>query len=184
MQVIVGLGNPGTSYEKTRHNVGWMVLDKLAALTNAPRFQFEKKFQAQLSRTPSRLLIKPQTFMNESGVAVRQALKFYTDFDTRRVPELRQLFVIHDDLDLELGSYKVHFGRGPKIHNGLSSLYQMLGTEQFWHVRVGVDSRGGDRSIPGREYVLKPFSPEEKNTLDQVIPEIIAAVLARLDTIQ
>lgn len=187
MQVIVGLGNPGSKYEKTRHNVGWMVVDKLAAQIKAPPFQFQKKFQADLTKLNQLILVKPQTFMNDSGLAVRQVLNFYADFN-QGTPvaalTLPNLLVIHDDLDLETGSFKVHFGKGPKIHNGLLSIYQQLGTDQFWHIRVGVDGRAGDRSLSGSDYVLKPFTVEERSVFDQVVPEIVAAVLARLDTIQ
>jgi PTH1 family peptidyl-tRNA hydrolase len=164
-----------------------MILDKLAQQLKMPPFQFQKKFQADLTKVDTIILMKPQTFMNDSGLAVRQVLSFYTDFGQVKsiTPvTLPSLFVIHDDLDLETGSFKLHFGKGPKIHNGLLSLYQHLGTDQFWHVRVGVDGRAGDRSLSGRDYVLKPFSVVEKNALDQLAPEIVAAVLARLDTIQ
>lgn len=184
MHVIVGLGNPGGKYEKTRHNVGWMVLEALANRVSAPPFKENKKFQAELSRVGELLLVKPQTFMNESGQAVRSVLSFYAELTEDPVAATRSLFVIHDDLDLETGTFKLHFGKGPKIHNGLLSLYQQLGTDQFWHVRVGVDSRQGDRSSSGREYVLRPFSPNEKVVLDQVVPEIVTAVLGKLDTIE
>lgn len=183
MQVFVGLGNPGNTYQNTRHNVGWMVLDRLAERFQAEPFHLQKNLQAEISKTRNKLFIKPQTFMNLSGLAVREALKFYANFSNKQNQSLPNIFVFHDDLDLELGSFKLQFGKGPKIHNGLLSLYQHLDTDQFWHVRIGIDSRRGDRSIPGKDYVLKPFTAEEKNVLREVESQIIAAVTARLDTI-
>lgn len=184
MQVIVGLGNPGTSYQNTRHNVGWQVLDQLARDFKADDFRLQKKLKSELAKTGNIIFIKPQTFMNESGVAVRETLKFYADFEDIKNQALPNLFVIHDDLDLELGRFKLQLGTGPKIHNGLLSLYQHLGTNEFWHVRIGVDSRQGNRTLSGREYVLQKFSPEEKKILESLQPKIMAEVTARLDTIQ
>jgi PTH1 family peptidyl-tRNA hydrolase len=161
MVFIVGLGNPGPEYAKTRHNVGWILLDHLAASLKAPPFTFQKKFQAEMSKVGPYVLIKPQTFMNESGQAVRAVLDFYGQIAAQPDAEYQQLAVIHDDLDLEFGQTKIQLGKGPKIHNGLLSLYHHLHTNSFWHVRMGVDSRAGDRSIPGRSYVLQALNPTE-----------------------
>ncbi|GAG99434.1 unnamed protein product, partial [marine sediment metagenome] len=83
-------------------------------------------------------------------------------------------FVIHDDLDLELGTYKIQFGIGPKVHNGLLSIYESLGTDRFWHVRVGIDGRGGSRNISGSDYVLGKFSPKQKKIILEINNKIIA----------
>lgn len=171
MKIIVGLGNPGDQYRFTRHNVGFMVVEALAQKLGAT-FNFDKKYQAEVARVGSDVwLVKPQTFMNASGQAVRSLVHFYKLDQT---PEYtHELWVIHDDLDLELGRYKVQLGTGPKIHNGLLSLYQELGTPDFWHVRVGVDGRAGDRRLSGQDYVLQPFMGEEKSRLDQVVSEVV-----------
>lgn len=171
MRVIVGLGNPGITYEKTRHNAGFMALDKIASKNN---FSFDEKakFKSQLFRRDDDFFVKPTTFMNKSGEAVQSLFSFYKiDCGTETVP---QLFVLHDDLDISLGQWKVQYGTGPKVHNGVQSLYDALGTQNFIHVRIGIDSRNGDRSIPGKDYVLQPFSQEEREELDIALEEIVS----------
>ncbi len=167
MKFFVGLGNPGNRYQHTRHNVGFMVLDKLA---NDP-WKDEKALQAQTSKTGESLLIKPQTYMNASGDAVVKVLKKY-DYAALGDKDFSALFVIYDDLDIPIGKYKLVFGSGPKIHNGVNSVVQSLGTDQFWHVRVGIDGRNGDRSQPSDAYVLSGIVDAEKElftkTLDGV----------------
>lgn len=174
MVFIVGLGNPGPEYADTRHNAGWLMLDVVATALGAPAFTYQKKFQAEIAKVGEVVLIKPHTFMNASGQAVRAVIDYYQKPSDSS--GLATLVVIHDDLDLELGHYKIQLGTGPKIHNGLLSLYQHLGTQQFWHVRLGVDDRKGDRSIPGSSYVLQSFSTEQKATLLNLADEVIAHV--------
>ncbi len=147
MKLIVGLGNPGSKYKDNRHNVGFMVVDELAKLNLTDVVVF-----------------KPDTFMNRSGVAVKKL----------QVRNLQDLYVVHDDLDIELGKFKISFGKGPKVHNGLKSIYEQLGTKDFWHVRVGIDNRMklGFKGT-GEEYVLQNFRPEEKVIINQVCQEII-----------
>jgi len=170
MKLIVGLGNPGKEYEKSRHNIGFSVLEALASDLGVT-FSLHKKFAAEVAEINSQLwLVKPQNFMNDSGRSVRSILDFYK----QPLESLSSLYVIHDDLDLELGSFKLQFGTGPKVHNGLLSLYRELGTEQFWHLRIGVDGRAGDRSMPGRNYVLQPFSATEQPLLEQVSDQLVA----------
>jgi peptidyl-tRNA hydrolase, PTH1 family len=128
------------------------------------------------------VLVKPQMFMNESGKGARFAIRYFAQqIMPLSVENGRQLVVIHDDLDLPLGQWKLQFGKGPKIHNGLLSMYRELGANSFWHLRVGVDGRGGDRTMPGSAYVLQNFSDEEKTTLEQVITqEIVPAIIAKV----
>ena len=147
MKLIVGLGNPGQKYKNNRHNVGFMVVDELAR--HAPGKPW--------------ILFKPQKFMNRSGVAVKNL----------RVRNLQDLFVVHDDLDIELGKFKISFGKGPKVHNGLRSIYEQLGTKDFWHVRIGIDNRlkTGFKGT-GEEYVLQNFRPEEKKIINKICQEI------------
>lgn len=153
-----------------------MVLDSLADqagkhFTNAP------KVLSQVCKYDDFLLCKPQTFMNNSGQAVRAVLEYYNQAPSS--DNLNEVYVVHDDLDLELGSYKLQMGTGPKAHNGLLSIYQHLGTKEFWHVRGGVDNRGELRSkITPAEYVLQPFTPEER----PVVTQEIAAIVAELST--
>ena len=149
MKLIVGLGNPGEKYKNNRHNVGFMVVDRLMELNLA-----------------GVVLAKPQTFMNKSGIAVKKLTKRYP------LPP-NALYVIHDDLDIELGKYKISLGKGPKVHNGLRSIYEQLGTKDFWHVRIGIDNRlkTGFKGT-GEEYVLENFRPEEKKIINKICQEI------------
>lgn len=168
MKVIFGLGNPGQQYANTRHNAGFMVLDEYLHQTRPDRrFNFSSKFSCELYQENDLVLAKPQTYMNDSGKAVQALIRFY------KIEDMHDVYVVHDDLDIELGSYKMQFGTGPKVHNGLSSIYRVLGTEQFWHVRVGVDSRHGDRSLPGYVYVMQPLSQDEKSQLQSSIFKIV-----------
>lgn len=178
MNFIVGLGNPGAEYAVTKHNVGFRVVDQLVELLAKEKmidssvFAQTPKFFGETLKTPLAMFVKPNTYMNESGKAVRAVMQFFHELPDGNEQELKQLFVVHDDLDIELGKYKIQFGTGPKIHNGLRSLYQHLHTEQFWHVRVGIDGRQGDRSMPGSAYVLAPFSKGESEVLENTIREV------------
>jgi peptidyl-tRNA hydrolase, PTH1 family len=152
--VVAGLGNPGREYERTRHNVGWMVLDELARRTEA---SWRGKFSGQLAETRldgARLaLVKPETYMNESGRSIAAALRFF-----KLPPD--ELLVIHDDVDLDPGRLQARRGGGLAGHNGLRSITDVLGTQDFLRLRIGVGRPGrGDRR-PVADYVLSPFEPE------------------------
>lgn len=158
MKLIIGLGNPGEKYKNNRHNVGQMVVDSLALVKVGPS-------KLNLYKGPT--FIKTNCFMNESGSFVAKNLKAYSI-----KPEA--LYIIHDDLDIKLGDYKIQFGKGPKGHNGILDIEEKLGTSEFWRVRVGIDSRLqviGNR-LQGEQYVLEDFTNEEKPILDKVIKEI------------
>ena len=178
MTTIVGLGNPGEEYRNTRHSIGHLVIDKIASLLSISLEQ-SKKTHSQVARSKKDfLLVKPETYMNESGTAVAATIAYFAEFDASlREQKLSQLFVIHDDLDIPLGEYKIQFGTGPKAHNGLLSVYQHLKTKQFWHVRIGVDGRAGQRTLPGSEYVLQQFLPNERETVDQVVETVARKLL-------
>lgn len=107
--------------------------------------------------------------MNESGLAVKSFLSFYK---VNLQLEKEQIYLLYDDLDIALGSYKIQYGRGPKVHNGLNSVVAHVQTDQFFHVRIGVDGRAGQRNIPARNYVLQSFSQDELQTVDHVCAEI------------
>ncbi|NCN06365.1 MAG: aminoacyl-tRNA hydrolase [Candidatus Pacebacteria bacterium] len=170
MTIIIGLGNPGSEHRSTRHSIGRQVLDKIAAELGIT-FESANKIHSQIARLSDKyLLIKPETYMNDSGRAVVATLSYFSEFDsTIREQELQNLFVVHDDLDIILGEYKLQFGTGPKGHNGLLSLYQQLKTKQFWHMRVGVDGREGLRTMAGSEYVLQQFLPTERAIVAQLV---------------
>ena len=152
--LVAGLGNPGREYERTRHNAGWMVVDELARRTDA---SFRAKFNGRLAETRldgSRIaLLKPETYMNESGRSIGAALRFF-----KLGPE--DLLVVHDDVDLEPGRLQARLGGGLAGHNGLRSIGQALGSQDFLRLRIGVGrpGRGDHRSVS--DYVLSPFEDE------------------------
>jgi PTH1 family peptidyl-tRNA hydrolase len=153
--LVAGLGNPGREYERTRHNVGWLVLDELARRHGG---SWKSKFSgslAELRLGDARVaLLKPETYMNESGRSVGAAARFYK-------VEPEQLLVAHDDVDLETGRLQVRHGGGLAGHNGLRSLAQHLGSQEFQRLRIGVGRPGrGDRR-PVADWVLSPFAPED-----------------------
>lgn len=150
MKLIVCLGNPGNAYVNTRHNAGFLVADTLQDL-KLPKDVVLKKSDA---------------FMNESGSFVKKLTDTY-----HLLPG--DLYIIHDDLDIKLGEYKIQFGKGPKDHNGILDIEDKLGTKDFWRVRVGVDNRPLDNKPMGEEYVLQNFSSEEKEILSETIKRIV-----------
>ena len=153
--LVAGLGNPGREYERTRHNVGWMVADELARRHGG---SFRSKFSGQVAEVRAgerRLaLLKPETYMNESGRAVSAAARFFK-------VEPERLLVVHDDVDLEPGRLQARAGGGLAGHNGLRSLAQDLGTQDFERLRIGVGrpGRGDRRSVS--DWVLSGFAPED-----------------------
>ena len=153
--LVVGLGNPGREYERTRHNAGWLVVDELARrLGGSWRSKFSGKL-AEVRADGSKLaLLKPETFMNDSGRSVGATARFFK-------VEPDALLVVHDDVDLEPGRLQARAGGGLAGHNGLRSLAQTLGSQDFLRLRIGVGrpGRGDPRSVA--DYVLSPFDPEE-----------------------
>ena len=153
--LVVGLGNPGREHERDRHNVGWMVADELARRMDG---RWRAKFSGQLAEArldALRLaLLKPETFMNDSGRSVAAATRFFK-------VEPESLLVVHDDVDLEPGRLQARAGGGLAGHNGLRSLAQSLGTQEFLRLRIGVGrpGRGDPRSVA--DYVLSPFELDE-----------------------
>jgi peptidyl-tRNA hydrolase, PTH1 family len=166
--LVAGLGNPGREYERTRHNVGWLVADELARRHGG---SFRSKFSGRLAETrldDLRLaLLKPETYMNESGRSLSAAARFFK-------VEPPALLVVHDDVDLEAGRLQARLGGGLAGHNGLRSIAQALGTQDFLRLRIGVGRPGrGDRR-PVADYVLSPFDPEED--VDELIARSADAV--------
>ena len=174
----MGLGNPGKEYEQTRHNAGFSLVDYVAQKFSLA-LKFDKKFQAEYVKAEiiqngvaeDLYLIKSMGYMNNSGATLRAFLDYFFN-TTDEEDEADHLIVAHDDLDLELGQFKLQKGKGPKIHNGLNSIYQHLGYKNFWHLRLGIDSRNGDRSIESSNYVLMKMSTADQAKLKQAIIEI------------
>ncbi len=182
MKYLFGLGNPGKKYQTTRHNVGFLFIDHFVSCHQIPQLHLQKKVHSLVSKSESLLVVKPETYMNNSGQAVRAILDYYSAENISNFDEnnLSDVFVVHDDLDIVLGKYKIQQGVGPKVHNGLHSIYQHVGSQQFWHVRVGIDARAGDRSIPGEKYVLSSFLEKERAILTAVFIKIEQELLSLL----
>ncbi|MDR3578286.1 MAG: aminoacyl-tRNA hydrolase [Anaerolineaceae bacterium] len=166
--LLVGLGNPGREYRANRHNLGFMTVDQLS-----------QSLSVRLSRVQSKALIgigaleqhkvvlaKPQTFMNLSGQAVSALLRFY------KIP-LERLLVIHDELDLPLGTLRLRPGGGSAGNRGLASIIELLGTQEFPRLRIGIGHPPGQMS--GADYVLQNFPPAEQEMLDLVLKRAVEA---------
>ena len=153
--LVAGLGNPGPEHARDRHNVGWMVVDELAGRHQGA---FKGKFRGRLADIRvdgARLaLLKPETYMNESGSSIQAAAAFY-----KLPPE--QIVVVHDDVDLATARLQARLGGGLAGHNGLRSIAQRLGTQEFLRLRVGVGRPGRGDPRPVADYVLSPFAPED-----------------------
>lgn len=174
ISLVVGLGNPGKDYEKTRHNIGFMVIDEVA---DACSFSFEKsKFDGLLGKGKSFsrqiMLLKPVTFMNRSGNSVSRVLHYYG-------LEPSNMLVIYDDLDLEFGKIRLREKGGHGGHNGMRSIISSLGNSDFPRMRVGIGRPAGEKDVTA--HVLGAFSKEEKKMLEDLIVLGKDAVMATLD---
>jgi PTH1 family peptidyl-tRNA hydrolase len=153
--LVAGLGNPGSEHARDRHNVGWMIVDELARRHQGA---FKGKFRGRLADTRldgARVaLLKPETYMNESGSSIQAAAAFY------KLPA-EQIVVVHDDVDLATARLQARLGGGLAGHNGLRSIAQRLGTQDFLRLRVGVGRPGRGDPRPVADYVLSPFAPED-----------------------
>ena len=172
MKLIVGLGNPGEQYTRTRHNVGFVVVEKVVEKLEGVSWRLEKKFEAEVIQIGETLFVKPQTFMNRSGESVAKIVRLYKISD-------ESVYVVHDDLDIILGEYKLQLGKGPRLHYGVESVEQELGSKKFWRARVGVENSDvkGNSGIPGEQYSLQNFAPYEQETLTKVIEQVVAKLV-------
>jgi PTH1 family peptidyl-tRNA hydrolase len=176
---IVGLGNPGSQYASTYHNVGWLVLDHLIKAATETMTLTQKGKQKnfeffKFSNDKNLILVKPLTFMNESGKAVNESVKYFQ-------VKLEEILVIHDDSDIELGKLKLSFGRGAAGHHGIESIIKSLKTKDFSRLRIGIrkkENNGRKRKEAGLlaeayrakagEMVLKKINPDDKLILEKL----------------
>jgi len=171
VKLIVGLGNPGPKYETTRHNAGFLVLDELAERFNLP---WEgTQFSAEISRGDvlgeKCLLIKPQTFMNRSGLSVGAAMRFF------KIPA-GDVVVLHDDLDVPKGTVRARVGGGHGGHNGIRSMITETGVADFHRIKLGI-GKSDNPAMEVTDWVLGRFSDEELKTLSE---DMVPAALSRL----
>ena len=168
MNLLVGLGNPGSVYSENRHNLGFMVVDEIHRRYDFAPYRL--KFDGELSEgelgAAKVLLLKPTTFMNESGKCVGAAARFY-----KIAPD--KLVVLHDEIDLAPGKVRVKIGGGMAGHNGLKSIGQHFGQE-FWRVRIGIGHPGEKDLVTG--HVLRDFAPTDQNWVSKIIDVIADAI--------
>ena len=180
MKIIIGLGNPGEKYDNTRHNLGFETLDYLLKKyepLNESTWEESKKTKSQIKRLSIKkinaLLAKPQTYMNNSGMAVSLLLKYHK-------VEPEDIVIVHDELDLPLGKIQIRFGGGTAGHNGLESVIKSLGTDKFLRIRMGVgkpiriDGSKFDqkRHHSVEQYVLEPFQEQEHHEVRTMIKHV------------
>lgn len=177
MKLIVGLGNPGKKYEKTRHNVGFVILDMLhknLLSSGINDWELSKKFNALISgcviNGKKVILAKPMTFMNKSGEAVQNIGHYYKLHQ-------RDIIVIHDDKDILLGELKIQENRGSAGHNGIKSIIEHIGTQDFLRVRVGIASENKKKMTDIPKFVLKKFTILEKKKLQKIINEVVNKIM-------
>ena len=173
MKVIIGLGNPGEKYDHTRHNTGLMMVDKLQKDWTFPSFEFNKKFNAEISKSKFEekeiILVKPQTFMNLSGTSVRAILDFHKI-------TAEDIIVIHDDIDIALGKYKIAADSSSAGHNGVQNIIDQISTQKFCRIRIGVGQTKEDALVcrlDAHDFVLEKFSSEELEIIEKVLGEVL-----------
>ena len=170
-QLIVGLGNPGSKYENTRHNVGFLVIDRLAKLWQI-NLSETKKFQGFFGEGMSPVgkirLLKPTTYMNNSGQSIRAVVDWY-----KIPPEV--VLVIYDEMDLPLGRLRIRLSGSAGGHNGMKSAIAHLGTQQFPRVRIGIGSAKSNEK-DAVSHVLGSFAPSEKGAIDEVLDLTVNAI--------
>jgi peptidyl-tRNA hydrolase, PTH1 family len=167
MKLIIGLGNPGQKYEQTRHNVGFMAVDELARERGA-EWQEAKKLKGLLAKSGDIILFKPQNFMNLSGQAIKAAMQFYKI-------ELTDIAVIHDDIDIDLGKYKTTDSSRSAGHNGVQSIIDELGTQDFKRFRIGVRTPESSL-VPSEKFVLDKFNADELISIKTVIKDAVLKI--------
>ena len=160
MKLYYGLGNPDTKYQNTRHNLGQMVINKIAN----NKFENFPKLKAKIFRDGDNFYAISTDYMNLSGETAQKILNYFKI-------DLKDFYVIHDDLDLGVGEYKSQFDRGAAGHNGVISIIENIGTQAFNRLRIGIGKP--QNNIPVEDYVLQSFLSEERAIIDNVIKEII-----------
>jgi len=177
MKLIIGLGNPGNEYKDTRHNIGFFFADKLREEYNFPDFEMNTKFNAEISKgiykpktkNQKLLLAKPATYMNLSGEAIQNILGFY-----KLTPD--DIIIIHDDLDIAVGKYKIATDSSSAGHNGVQNIIDTLGTQKFKRIRIGIGEDNSDKDacrLGAHDYVLDKFTGEEIKKITDVEPIIL-----------
>jgi len=178
MKLIIGLGNPDKKYQNTRHNLGQKIIQQYVETLHATSLTTKPNLSAKIYETgqgsAKTIFAITTEYMNNSGLSVQKISNFY------KISPL-DIYVIHDDLDLPVGEYRLQFDRGPAGHNGIKSIIENINTQQFNRLRIGIGK--SQNNIPVEDYVLQPFSKEENDIITNLIPEIFKKIDDLLSTI-
>jgi peptidyl-tRNA hydrolase, PTH1 family len=171
MKLFVGLGNPEKKYENTRHNLGQIIITNFIKKNNL-NFKNYSKLSAQIAEKKSldnnkNLFTITNEYMNNSGIAVKKIADYFKI-------QPQDIFIIHDDLDLPIGEYKIQFDRGPAGHNGIKSIIEHLHTQAFNRIRIGIGKP--QNNIPVEDYVLQPFSKEDQKIISKIINDLSSTI--------
>lgn len=166
MKLIVGLGNPGHEYENTRHNVGFKTIDKYASIlgVSITKSKFNGLYVETMTQNEKIILLKPQSYINLSGEVIRKFVDFYKI-------SVDDILIIHDDLDLAIGTFKLKKKGSSGGHNGLKNIELHLGTQMYKRIKIGISN---NKSVDTKDYVLGRMSREDENKLDAVIDTVMA----------
>ncbi len=180
MKLVVGLGNPEDRYAKTRHNLGFDILDELTRKLNLVEWSLENKFKAEIIKSNELILAKPQTYMNKSGMAVKLISDYF-----KITPQ--DIVIIHDELDLPLGKIKIRLGGAAAGHHGVESIIEGLSSDKFIRIRLGIGNlrtQSGEhkgQTISAEKFVLEPFMHSEKSKVKHMSKQALKALEALLE---
>ena len=172
MKIIVGLGNPGEKYEKTRHNVGFMAVDFILRdgddfMRAKPSHDFKSEVHTLGGGEGKIIFLKPLTYMNDSGQALKMIVNFY------KINPATDLLVVHDEVDLPFGTIRATDSSSAAGHNGVQSLVDILGSQDFHRIRVGVETRASREDLPTDAFVLQNFTADELSKLKkEILPKV------------
>jgi len=170
MKLIIGLGNYGPEYEKTRHNYGFMVVEEIQRKYDFPGFKMDKECNALISKKGEVILVEPQTYMNNSGKAIKKIASYYK-------VQPKDIIIIHDDVETDLGKIKEVKGRSAGGHNGVRSIIDELGTNEFKRLKMGINSEDPSfKNKPLDEVVLKNFSSDEQVIVEEMIKKAVEMI--------
>lgn len=171
-KLIVGLGNPGKKYEKTRHNIGFEAVELYINKSGLAKLNDSKGLHSLISDNPGLIVIEPTNFMNNSG----QAVKLVTDY--YKITDLNSIIIVHDDLDLAAGQIKIQKEKSDAGHKGVRSIIDHLGNDIFWRLRIGIAGETKGKA-PGDQYVLSPFTKDEQVLIN--VPKLVDALTAIIE---
>jgi peptidyl-tRNA hydrolase, PTH1 family len=166
MKLLVGLGNPGKEYINTRHNIGFQAVEKIAESLNNSKWESNRKLKSDIYKSSELILIKPTTFMNNSGQAVSLVKQMFKI-------DPKDIWVFHDELDIPLGQLKIQFNRGAAGHNGIKSIIENIGTTEIYRWRIGV---GRVQDVDSSDYVLQKFRQDEEDTVNNILDKVVKSV--------